>query len=192
MIRQRFIVLITALLSLTALHAQERGKASYYSNSLHGRRMSSGVKYHRDSMFCAHKRYELGQLLQVTNVSNGKSVIVKVADRGPHARGRIIDLSYAAAKAIGIISAGVAMVEVRPVKSNITVPYKDDSKQELPELDFELSSDLTPSDYEPAWKRSTEDNPIVPDISKTKEKAAHVAVPADIRSTSSKKASTRH
>lgn len=192
MIRQRFIVLITALLSLTALHAQERGKASYYSNSLHGRRMSSGVKYHRDSMFCAHKRYELGQLLQVTNVSNGKSVIVKVADRGPHARGRIIDLSYAAAKAIGIISAGVAMVEVRPVKNNITVPYKDDSKQELPELDFELSSDLTPSDYEPAWKRSTEDNPIVPDISKTKEKAAHVAVPADIRSTSSKKASTRH
>ena len=192
MIRQRFIVLITALLSLTALHAQERGKASYYSNSLHGRRMSSGVKYHRDSMFCAHKRYELGQLLQVTNVSNGKSVIVKVADRGPHARGRIIDLSYAAAKAIGIISAGVAMVEVRPVKSNITVPYKDDSKQELPELDFELSSDLSPSDYEPAWKRSTEDNPIVPDISKTKEKAEHVAVPADIRSTSSKKASTRH
>ena len=192
MIRQRFIVLITALLSLTALHAQERGKASYYSNSLHGRRMSSGVKYHRDSMFCAHKRYELGQLLQVTNVSNGKSVIVKVADRGPHARGRIIDLSYAAAKAIGIISAGVAMVEVRPVKNNITVPYKDDSKQELPELDFEISSDLTPSDYEPAWKRSTEDNPIVPDISKTKEKAEHVAVPADIRSTSSKKASTRH
>ena len=192
MIRQRFIVLITALLSLTALHAQERGKASYYSNSLHGRRMSSGVKYHRDSMFCAHKRYELGQLLQVTNVSNGKSVIVKVADRGPHARGRIIDLSYAAAKAIGIISAGVAMVEVRPVKSNITVPYKDDSKQELPELDFELSSDLTPSDYEPAWKRSTEENPIVPDISKTKEKTEHVAVPADIRSTSSKKASTRH
>lgn len=192
MIRQRFIVLITALLSLTALHAQERGKASYYSNSLHGRRMSSGVKYHRDSMFCAHKRYELGQLLQVTNVSNGKSVIVKVADRGPHARGRIIDLSYAAAKAIGIISAGVAMVEVRPVKSNITVPYKDDSKQELPELDFELSSDLTPSDYEPAWKRSTEDNPIVPDISKTKEKTEHVAVPADIHSTSSKKASTRH
>ena len=192
MIRQRFIVLITALLSLTALHAQERGKASYYSNSLHGRRMSSGVKYHRDSMFCAHKRYELGQLLQVTNVSNGKSVIVKVADRGPHARGRIIDLSYAAAKAIGIISAGVAMVEVRPVKNNIVVPFKDDSKQELPELDFEISSDLSPADYEPSWKRSTEDNPIVPDISKTKEKAAHVAVPADIRSTSSKKASTRH
>ena len=192
MIRQRFIVLITALLSLTALHAQERGKASYYSNSLHGRRMSSGVKYHRDSMFCAHKRYELGQLLQVTNVSNGKSVIVKVADRGPHARGRIIDLSYAAAKAIGIISAGVAMVEVRPVKNNIVVPFKDDSKQELPELDFEISSDLSPADYEPSWKRSTEDNPIVPDISKTKEKAEHVAVPADIRSTSSKKASTRH
>ena len=89
------------MLSLTTLHAQERGKASYYSNSLQGRRMSSGLKYHRDSMFCAHKRYDLGQMLQVTNLSNGKSVVVKVADRGPHTRGRIIDLSYAAAKQIG-------------------------------------------------------------------------------------------
>ena len=75
------------MLSLTTLHAQERGKASYYSNSLQGRRMSSGLKYHRDSMFCAHKRYDLGQMLQVTNLSNGKSVVVKVADRGPHTRG---------------------------------------------------------------------------------------------------------
>lgn len=153
--------------------------------------MSSGLKYHRDSMYCAHKHYQLGQLLQVTNVSNGKSVVVKVADRGPHTRGRIIDLSYAAAKQIGIISAGVAMVEVKPVRSNVVVPFKDDSKPELPELDFELSSDLSPYDYEPAWKRSTDDNPIVPQISETK-KAGHAAVPADIHSTSSKKASMRH
>ena len=192
MTRLRFILFITALSSLTTLLAQERGKASYYSNSLQGRRMSSGIKYHRDSMYCAHKRYDLGQLLLVTNVSNGKSVVVKVTDRGPHTRGRIIDLSYAAAKQIGIISAGVAMVEVRPVKSNIVVPFKDDSKQELPELDFEISSDQTPYDYEPEWKRASKENPIVPEISNTKEKAEHVAVPADIHSTSSKKASTRH
>ena len=179
------------MLSLTTLHAQERGKASYYSNSLQGRRMSSGLKYHRDSMFCAHKRYELGQLLQVTNVSNGKSVVVKVADRGPHTRGRIIDLSYAAAKQIGMISAGVAMVEVKPVKKGVSVPFKLE-KEELPELDFEFSSDLGAYDYEPEWKRASEENPIMPTIADTQEKAEHVAVPADAPSTTPKKASSRH
>lgn len=178
------------MLSLTTLHAQERGKASYYSNSLQGRRMSSGLKYHRDSMFCAHKRYDLGQMLLVTNLSNGKSVVVKVADRGPHTRGRIIDLSYAAAKQIGMISAGVAMVEVKPVKKGVTVPYKLE-KEELPELDFEFSSDLGAYDYEPEWKRASEENPIVPAIAET-EKAEHVAVPADIHSMTPKKASRRH
>jgi rare lipoprotein A len=93
--------------------------------------MSSGVKYHRDSMFCAHKRYELGQLLQVTNVSNGKSVIVKVADRGPHARGRIIDLSWRAAKELDILSQGVAVVEIEPLDP-MRIPYAYKEKYEIP------------------------------------------------------------
>lgn len=88
--------------------------ASYYSNRLHGRRMSDGTRYHRDSLICAHKKYELGTMLKVTNIKNGKSVVVRVADRcSGH---RIIDLSYAAAKEIGIIRAGVAMVRVENMK----------------------------------------------------------------------------
>lgn len=111
----RIILIITFLwLGHTFLPAQEKGMASYYSNRLHGRRMSDGTRYHRDSLICAHKKYELGTMLKVTNIKNGKSVVVRVADRcSGH---RIIDLSYAAAKEIGIIRAGVAMVRVENMK----------------------------------------------------------------------------
>lgn len=72
--------------------------------------MSDGTRYHRDSLTCAHNRYPLGTMLKVTNIKNGKSVVVKVTDRcGTR---RIIDLSYAAAKQLGMISAGLAMVRV--------------------------------------------------------------------------------
>ena len=94
--------------------AQENidGKASYYSNSLHGRRMSSGKVYHRDSLTCAHKTLPFGTKLRVTNPSNGKEVIVEVADRGPYAHNRVIDLSYAAARELGMIASGVKYVKI--------------------------------------------------------------------------------
>ena len=143
------IILITALLSVAPLSAQERGKASYYANNMTGRRTSSGQKYHKDSLFCAHKTYPFGTLLKVVNPSNGNSVVVKVVDRGPHTRGRIIDLSYRAAKELGIIAAGVGTVEVsvyHPIKG---VPFKPDETNEWPEFDFEVTDG---GNYEPAWK----------------------------------------
>ena len=138
----RVASIVFFLLTLTCqpLCAQEKGKASYYSHSLHGRKMSDGTPYHRDSMVCAHKRYPLGTMLKVTNLNNGKSVVVKVADRGPHAKGRIIDLSYRAAKEIGMVAAGIAMVKVEPVKGDIIIPYKPDDNNDLPELGFEVSN----------------------------------------------------
>ena len=90
--------------------------------------MSDGTKYHRDSMTCAHKRYPLGTLLKVTNLTNGKSVVVKVTDRGPHTRGRIVDLSYAAAKQINMIASGVVMVKVEVYKENAGVPYRNEEE----------------------------------------------------------------
>lgn len=101
-------------LSPTIVSAQENidGKASYYSNSLHGRRMSSGKIYHRDSLTCAHKTLPFGTKLRVTNPSNGKEVIVEVADRGPYAHNRVIDLSYAAARELGMIASGVKYVKI--------------------------------------------------------------------------------
>ncbi|MBQ8701461.1 MAG: septal ring lytic transglycosylase RlpA family protein [Prevotella sp.] len=92
--------------------SKERGQASYYHHRFHGRRMSSGVHYHRDSLYCAHRRHPFGTLLKVTNVANGKSVVVKVADRGPFHSRRIIDLSFAAAKDIDMVRMGVATVEI--------------------------------------------------------------------------------
>jgi len=136
---------------LSTLHAQEKGKASYYSKNMNGRRMSSGLRYHRDSMFCAHKKHPFGTLLKVTNPKNGKSVVVKVTDRGPFGHGRIIDLSYGAAKKLGILSAGVAMVVVSVYRENKGIPFKPyDYIDELPELDYEVTED--DGDYIPEWR----------------------------------------
>lgn len=144
----RIILIITFLtIGHTFLPAQEKGMASYYSNRLHGRRMSDGTKYHRDSLICAHKSYELGTMLKVTNIKNGKSVVVRVADR---CRGRrIIDLSYAAAKEIGIISSGVAMVRVEKYKPERGVPYRREIDDDLPELDYEITE--KESYFKPNW-----------------------------------------
>lgn len=152
----RIILIITFLtIGHTFLPAQEKGMASYYSNRLHGRRMSDGTRYHRDSLICAHKSYELGTMLKVTNIKNGKSVVVRVADR---CRGRrIIDLSYAAAKEIGIISSGVAMVRVEKYKPERGVPYRREIDDDLPELDYEITE--KESYFKPNWiKHNKKDN----------------------------------
>ena len=85
---------------------KQHGKASFYSKRSTGARTASGQRLHHDSLTCAHRYYPFGTRLKVTNLSNNKSVIVKVIDRGPFGRGRIIDLSWAAAKAIGMIAQG--------------------------------------------------------------------------------------
>lgn len=116
----------------------QKGKASYYSKRATGSRAASGARIHHDSLTCAHKRYPFGTILRVTNLSNNKSVDVKVIDRGPFGRGRIIDLSYAAAKAIGMLAQGVAMVEVKPVTEKI-VPYRME-EEALPDFEFEFAN----------------------------------------------------
>jgi len=111
--------------------------------------MSDGSRYHKDSMICAHKKYPLGTLLKVTNPKNGKSVVVRVADRGPYGRGLIIDLSYSAAKEIGIVSSGIAMVEVEEYR-NISVPFKPNDDIEIPELDLETTHSA--NSFQSEWK----------------------------------------
>ena len=115
----------------------QKGKASYYSKRATGTKTSSGDKLHHDSLTCAHRTHPFGTLLRVTNPQNGKSVIVKVTDRGPFSRGRIIDLSWRAAKELDMLTKGVAMVTVE-VADDIVVPFKvKNEKKGLPELDFE-------------------------------------------------------
>lgn len=91
----------------------EEGLASFYGKKFHGRLTSNQEVYDMYAMTAAHKSLPLPSYVQVTNLSNGKSVVVRVNDRGPFHSGRIIDLSYAAATKLGFIKQGTARVEVR-------------------------------------------------------------------------------
>jgi rare lipoprotein A len=90
----------------------QHGKASYYPKRWTGRHTANGDRLHHDSMTCAHRKHPFGTLLRVTNQKNGRQVIVRVTDRGPFGRGRIIDLSWAAAKELDMLRAGVVPVTV--------------------------------------------------------------------------------
>jgi rare lipoprotein A len=87
-----------------------RGRASWYASSLQGRRTTSGERYNRHKYTCAHKTLPFGTRLRVTNVKNGKSVVVRVSDRGPFRHQRILDLSEIAARPLGITECGAATV----------------------------------------------------------------------------------
>lgn len=138
---------LTLLISFTSLEAQtQRGKASYYSKSWTGRKTANGERLHHDSLTCAHKTYPFGTLLKVTNPANGLSVIVKVTDRGPYGRGRVVDLSVRAAKELGILSQGIAPVIVERYDNSI-IPFKP-AEIELPEFDLGTNEG---SDSKPLW-----------------------------------------
>jgi rare lipoprotein A len=123
MIRKLFLILTYLTFSITCLQAQKTGNATYYSHRLHGHRTSDGGRYHKDSLTCAHRTYPLGTLLKVKNPKNGKTVVVRVTDRGPYSRRFMIDLSYRAAKELDIVSNGYALVEISETDS-IEIPYK--------------------------------------------------------------------
>jgi len=96
---------------------RERGMASWYGTKFHGKRTSSGEPYNLYGMTAAHKTLPLPTYVQVTNLDNGRSVIVKVNDRGPFHDDRIIDLSYTAAAKLGILGKGTGRVEVSAIDS---------------------------------------------------------------------------
>jgi len=109
---------------------RKKGIASWYGKKFHGRSTSSGEKYNMYSMTAAHKSLPLPTYVQVTNLKNKRSIIVKVNDRGPFHANRIIDLSYAAATKLNIISTGTGIVEVEVInpkkfkKTKSTTPKK--------------------------------------------------------------------
>jgi rare lipoprotein A len=93
----------------------ESGVASYYAHKYHGRTTASGERFDMNDLTAAHKTLPFGTRVRVTNLDNGKTVTVRVNDRGPFVKGRVIDLSLAAAKKIDMVNAGLANVEVRRV-----------------------------------------------------------------------------
>ncbi len=94
---------------------EQRGLASWYGTKFHGRRTSSGEPYDMFAMTAAHRELPLPSYVEVTNLDNGKRVVVRVNDRGPFVGGRVIDLSYTAAHRIGMVQKGVAPVHIRVV-----------------------------------------------------------------------------
>ncbi|MEO0471655.1 MAG: septal ring lytic transglycosylase RlpA family protein [Bacteroidota bacterium] len=132
------LILFIPFFSLQTVQAQdsfyETGKASYYSDKLHGNPTSSGERYDKYSFTAAHKTLPFNTKVRVTRLDNQKSVVVTVNDRGPFKPGRIIDLSRVAAEQIGLIRDGVTDVKVEIVGStptNVVIndqPIRNDSR----------------------------------------------------------------
>lgn len=88
------------------------GSASYYAAKFHGRRTASGEIFDNGAMTAAHRSLPFGSLVRVTNPANGRSVVVRINDRGPFTRGRLIDVSRAAAEELGMVARGHVTVEL--------------------------------------------------------------------------------
>lgn len=100
--------------SLDVLH-REKGTATFYHNKFHGRRTASGEAYSKHAFTAAHRTFPFGTWVRVINERNGRSVVVRVNDRGPWTRKRVIDLSRAAAEEIGMVKSGLAAVSLEVV-----------------------------------------------------------------------------
>ncbi|HMO39412.1 MAG TPA: septal ring lytic transglycosylase RlpA family protein [Saprospiraceae bacterium] len=112
-------LLLVLTLCLSAAYAQEPqyGQASFYDDSFHGSETAYGVKYDKNELTAAHKIHPFGTILKVTRLDNKRSVNVKVTDKGPYLKGRVIDLSRRAAEVLGMINDGVVEVKVEVVQS---------------------------------------------------------------------------
>lgn len=99
-----------------AADAVEEGLASYYAPRFHGQRTASGERYDEAAYTAAHRTHPFGTLVRVTNQTNGRTIDVRINDRGPFVRGRIIDLSHAAARELGMVQDGVVQVQVEVLR----------------------------------------------------------------------------
>jgi rare lipoprotein A len=129
--RRWFLVLC---LALGFSYAQEckvlEGYASWYGEKFHGRKTSSGEKFDKFKYTAASKHFDMHTYLLVRNLENGREVVVRVNDRGPHKKGRIIDLSRSAAEKLGMLKKGVAKVQVIPLHC----VAKDDQEEVIADL----------------------------------------------------------
>jgi rare lipoprotein A len=97
------------------------GVASWYGPGFHGRLTASGERFDQNDLTAAHRKLPLGAEVKVTNLENGRSVIVEINDRGPYIKGRVIDLSKGAARRLGIVEEGVAKVRVEATPQQLAM-----------------------------------------------------------------------
>ena len=116
-----------------------RGIASWYGPNFHGKKTSNGEYYNMYDFTAAHKTLPMNTMVKVTNLNNGRSVVVRINDRGPFVKNRIIDLSYSAAKKLGIVATGTAPVELEVLgfdKTISTLAMDENIKKEVELFDF--------------------------------------------------------
>ncbi len=117
--RFKTLALALAIASLTFVPVtseskfQQEGVASFYHGMFHGRKTANGERFSNLKMTAAHRTLPLGSVVRVTNLENGKEVVVRINDRGPYKNGRVIDLSRAAAKKLGMIKQGLVDVKIQ-------------------------------------------------------------------------------
>ena len=142
------LCLSICFLSLTNTYAQkpEYGEASFYDDSFQGKETAYGVKYDKNDLTTAHKIHPYGTILKVTRLDNKKSVNVKVIDKGPYIKGRIVDLSKRAAQVLGFVEDGTANVKVEVVKKG-TQDAVAETTTTVPEKK-EKTTVSRPSDYD--------------------------------------------
>jgi len=109
------LFLLVCSLDIVGASGVQKGEASYYADSLNGNDTASGKPYDKDAFTAAHRKLEFGTRVKVTYLKTGKSVEVEINDRGPYAKGRIIDLSGAAARKIGLTEDGHGMVTIEVI-----------------------------------------------------------------------------
>jgi len=128
---------------------KQRGIASWYGTKFHGHRTSSGESYDMYRMSAAHKTLPLPTYARVSNLRNGRSVIVKINDRGPFHENRLIDLSYAAAARLGILGKGTGLVEVETIDPRVYAAGKPGHKvtASKPKLSRQATAAKQPSLY---------------------------------------------
>ncbi len=119
----RIYLVLAALALLSACSSQpsgtdssSSGQASWYGAYHHGKKTASGERFNQNALTAAHRTLAFGSTVKVTNTLNNKSVTVRINDRGPYSKGRIIDLSRAAAQKINMINSGVAPVRIQVLR----------------------------------------------------------------------------
>ncbi|WP_321796498.1 septal ring lytic transglycosylase RlpA family protein [Caballeronia sp. J97] len=110
---------------------EQKGKASWYGRMFHGRKTASGEKFNMNAMTAAHRTLPLASWVRVTNEANHKTVVVKINDRGPYVRGRVIDLSYAAAAVLGMRGAGTQKVKIEGLTQQEARAAREEQAQAL-------------------------------------------------------------
>jgi rare lipoprotein A len=105
------------------------GLASWYGNQFHGGKTSSGELYDMNSFTAAHRMLPFGTIIKVTNIKNGRNALVKINDRGPHKSSRKLDLSYVAAKKIGMLNDGIVRVRIEVVDDSYAMMLYEEQKE---------------------------------------------------------------